>query len=379
MLIIFIISVSFLIYHLVGYGLLLSFFNLFKKPIAEVEISDYPTITVLCPAFNEEDIIEEKIHSFLDLDYPKDKIDMIVISDDSTDRTHEIVNRYTEKNNIRLVIQKSRKGKQSGHNLVEPGIKSDYVLSTDANSIFQRDAAKELVRTMLSDENICMVSGVLKLVSENNQDSGEGLYWQYESWLKKLESKFYSIIGSNGSIYLIKREYFTQIHPASVDDFERTLHVIKQNKITKYNQKAVVVEKVTGKAVDEIGRKIRIITQQLFCLQRNISVLNFTKNFKIAFILISHKIIRWLLPVFSLLMLISNIFLFNFMLFKFILLGQILIYILGLVELIMEKKGEGYRILKLFAYFIAMNYSAIVAFIDFLKGKQYATWDIIRK
>ncbi|KQC12088.1 MAG: glycosyl transferase family 2 [Candidatus Cloacimonas sp. SDB] len=372
-------SLAVLAYHLVGYGLLLNFLNLFSKSHkGETHFEDYPTITVLCPAFNEEKVIEAKISSFLQLNYPADKIKMIVISDDSTDGTNEIVNKFSGDNNIELVVQKPRRGKQSGHNLVEPDINTDYVLSTDANSIFAPDSVKKMVRRMQSEPDIALVSGELKLIKKNGTDSGEGLYWKYESWLKSLESKFYSIIGANGSIYLIKREYFQQINPASVDDFERTLQVIRSGEKAKYEPEAVVYEAVTEKPSEEISRKIRMITQQWFCLERNLFLLNLFANFKVFFLFISHKLIRWMLPLFSTLILISALFQVHIAFYRFCLVIQVMVYLIAVIELVLEKKGSSIKIFKLPAYFAAMNYSAFLAFIKYLKREQFSTWKVER-
>lgn len=371
-------SLAVLAYHLIGYGLLLKFLNLFSKPNGgETHLEDYPSITILCPAFNEADVIEDKINSFLNLDYPTDKITMIVISDDSTDGTNEIVNKFTDRN-VKLVIQKPRQGKQSGHNLVEPDIDSDYVLSTDANSIFHKDSVKKLVMKMLSDPIIAMVSGELRFRKNSGEDSGEGLYWKYECWLKHLESTNYSIIGANGSIFLIKRELFKQIHPASVDDFERTIQVLLKGYLAKYEPESLVYETVTEKPVEELTRKIRIIAQQWFCLERNLQVLNPFRNFRLFFMFVSHKLIRWLLPVFSLSLLISNYLIasnFSYNVFLFI---QLFVYLSGSIELLIERNGNSIKILKLPAYFVAMNYSAIMAIIKYISRKEYSTWDIVR-
>ena len=332
---------------------------------------------MLCPAYNEEEKIEEKIKSFLNLDYPKDKIEMIVISDDSTDRTNEVVKKYTKDNNIRLVIQKPRKGKQCGHNLVEPTIKSDYVLSTDANSIFSKGAITELVKTMLSDKKVGMAVGQLKLVS-NGKDSGEGLYWAFETYLKKVESRLYSIICANGSIFLIKREFFTKIHPASVDDFERTLIVLENKNKAKYVTSAIVTEDVTEKPTEEIKRKIRIISGEWSALFRHLSLLNPFRDTKIFFQLISHKVIRWLLPFLSISILVSNYFIISNVVFLVIFILQIIVYLGGIFELILERKGKAVKILKLPAYFVAMNYASFIAFIIFLLGRQNSMWDTNR-
>ncbi|MCK4655073.1 MAG: glycosyltransferase family 2 protein [Candidatus Cloacimonetes bacterium] len=381
MIYVFWISVFLIFYHLFFYGIILTILALFKKnEKIESDLKPYPTITVLCPAYNEEDVIEEKIKSFLNLDYPKNKISMIVISDDSIDRTNEIVQNYAGKyNNIKLVIQKQRLGKPSGHNMVEPTINSDYVLSTDANSLFHKDALKYLVKSIPSDPKIGIVSGELKLISNSN-DSGEGLYWKYESYIKKLESKYHSIIGSNGSIFLIKRELFTQIHPASVDDFERTLHIIIKGFVGKYQPKALVYEKSTEKPSDELKRKIRIISREWFALKRNSKLLNPFLFSKISWMLFSHKLLRWTLFLWAALILFSNILLINKSVLLLILfLFQILIYLIGIIEIILETRNRSVKIFKLPGYFVVMVYASFMAFIMFLKGTQYATWNTIRE
>ena len=377
--IIFFISIFIMLYHLIFYGLLLKFLNLFIKEEKSPEIKSYPTITVLCPAYNEEKYIEKKIQSFLNLDYPKDKIEMIVISDNSTDRTNEIVKKYSKQySNVDLIIQKPRRGKQSAHNMVEPLIKSDYVLSTDANSIFYKDSINELVKTIMSDVNIGLVSGELKLINKNGKESGEGIYWKYESLLKRLESKFYSIIGANGSIFLIKRNLFKQINQASVDDFERNLIVLRKGNIGKYNPKAIVCEEVSEKVSGEIKRKVRIISREWFVMLRNIELLNPIKFPKIFFMLFSHKLIRWLLPFFSLMILISNCFLISIILFKILLVFQILIYIIGIIEILLEKKNIQIILFKIPAYLVSMNYSASIALLNSFFGKHQVIWNPIR-
>ncbi len=376
MVIVFLLAFFFIIYHLFFYGMILQFISIFKKQQSNVKLTEFPTITVLCPAYNEEDVIEKKIHSFLALNYPKDKIEMIVISDDSTDNTNEIVSKYTKENNIELIIQKPRKGKQSGHNLVEPLITSDYVLSTDANSIFHPMSVKELVKVILSDEKIGMVTGQLILLKNHTTDSSEGLYWKYESWLKRLESNLYSIVCANGSLFLIKRELFKRIHPASADDFERTLYTLKYGYKIKYAPTAIVTENVSEKASDEIKRKIRIISQEWFVLKRQLGVF---KNITAGLFLLSHKLIRWTFPIYCLAILITSGLLIRNELFLIIFLGQVILYIIGFLEILNESRFKSFgRIFKIPAYFVAMNYAAIIAFYKFLHGQQSATWNNIR-
>lgn len=376
--IIFVLSLFFPLFHLFLYPLLLVILaKLTKKPILNGEINEFPTITVLCPAYNEADVIEEKIKSYLNLNYPKDKLKMIVISDDSIDGTNEIVEKYAKPGYLELVVQKPRRGKQSGHNLVEPTIDSDYVFSTDANSIFEPDCINHLLAVMTSDPRTGLVTGTLKLVSSDGKDSGEGIYWKYESFVKRLESDFYSIIGANGSIFLIKRELFTQVHPASVDDFERTLMVIKKGYRAKYSQDAIVSEEVSKQVSEEHSRKTRIIAQEWHAIIRQRGI--FLKPI-IGFMLISHKIIKWIFPIFSLGLLISSFMLASTLIYQIFLAGQILFYLIGFIGYFLD--NAGYKLTKLVkipAYIVTMNIAAVNGFFKFLMGKQYATWNTIRE
>lgn len=372
------INLFILLYHIFGYGTILKILSIFKtkEQIQEI-ILEYPTITVLCPAYNEEKYIEAKIESFLKLDYPKDKIKMIVISDDSVDKTNEIVEAYNDEN-IRLVVQKPRKGKPSGHNLVEPSIDTDYVVSTDANSIFHKNAIKELVKTFISNPKIGMAIGQLKLVS-NGQDSGEGAYWKFENFLKKSESKIHSIICANGSLFMLKRELFTQIHPSSVDDFERTLITLENGFIARFNKNAIVTEDVTEKPTEEINRKIRIISREWFALFRHPKLLNPFMHITTSFFLVSHKIIRWLLPIWTISILVGNLYVINqhpFFLYFAIL--QICGYFAGFTEILLEKYKFSFRLFKLPAYFLLMNYSSSIALFKVFRGQQQSTWSTKR-
>ena len=376
--IVFFLSLFFPVFHLFLYPILLTLLaKLTRKTKPKTEIKEYPTITVLCPAYNEVDVIEEKIKSFLNLNYPKDKIKMIVISDDSIDGTNEIVEKYKQAGYLELVIQKPRRGKQSGHNLVEPSIDTDYILSTDANSIFEPNCLNHLLSVMTSDPRIGLVSGTLKLVSSDGADSGEGIYWKYESYVKSLESDFSTIIGANGSIFLIKRELFTQVHPASVDDFERTLMVLNKGFKAKYAKDAIVYEEVSKQVSEEHSRKTRIIAQEWHAILRQSKI--FLKPIP-GFMLISHKIIKWVFPIFSIALLISSLMLASTLFYQIFLYGQILFYLIGFTGYFLD--NAGYKVIKLVkipAYIVTMNIVALNGFFKFLAGKQYATWNTIRE
>lgn len=375
---VFFFSLFMIIYHLFLYPLILAVITTFKKKEKLPTIGILPTITVICPAFNEQESIEKKIASFKNLEYPKDKIKLIIISDDSTDQTNELVRKHVDDGYIELLVQKPRGGKQNAHNLVLPLITSEYVLSTDANSIFDRNAVKELVKTMFSNDRVVMVSGELKLLKKDHRDSGEGIYWRCESCLKRLSSLFYSITCSNGSIYLIKKEFFTKIEPDSVDDFQRTLFVLDSGKLVKYNPNAVVYEFSTQETVAEIKRKMRIVTREWLAVKRYPKLLNFYSSPEISFLLWSHKILRWLIGFFSLFLIISNLFLMGNSIFFVFLLTQSVFYLYGLINIYLQKLKIYIPLGNISAYWISMNYVSIIAFFRFLLKRFDTTWDTVR-
>ncbi len=377
--IVFWVSWLLLAYHLVGYGLSLYLItSLFKKKKPVTKAPEvYPSITVICPAYNEEKVIEAKIQSFLNLDYPKDKIKMIVISDDSTDRTNEIVQKYTQQN-ISLIIQKPRAGKQNAHNLVLPLLDTDFVLSTDANSIFTPDCVQLLVTKMLSDNRIGLVSGEVKMVKRGERESGESLYWKYEAFLKLMDSRLKTLIGANGPIYLIKRELFGKIPLNSPDDFERVLIALKHSYLAAYEPQAIISEEVTERASEEIARKVRIITREWYVLQRNIELLNPFRYPAVSFILFFHKVLRWLFFVFVLTGFISNAFLLQFCFYRVVFIFQIIFYLLGTVGLISQEKGHHIPLTGIPGYFVAMVYSSAIAFVNFLQKKKINLWQPVR-
>lgn len=364
-------------YHIGIYGLLLYIINLFKAAPNTPDTTDFPKIIVLCPAFNEESSIAAKIESFLALDYPTDRIKMLVISDDSTDATNDIVMRYAH-TNVELLVQRPRQGKQSAHNLAQQSLDCDYVLSTDANSIFAPDAVKHLISAIKSEAGIGLVSGELRLLSSGKDSSGEGLYWKYESFLKQMDSRFHSIVGANGSLYLIKRELFTAIHKDSVDDFERTLYVLGCGFKAKYEPKALVFEPETEKASQEISRKIRIISREWFVMQRQAKLLNPFRYPKECFMLLSHKLLRWVFFLLAAAILGSSVALVQHTFYRRILLLQMLFYAYGSMGLLAQKHQKRLPASGMPAYITAMIYSSMMAFKNFVLRRQFGTWKPVR-
>ncbi len=375
MIFLFITTMFLAFYHLLFYGIILQIIaNITIKKITLAE--DYkPTVTLVTAAFNEERYIEEKLQSFINLNYPKDKINLVIVSDDSDDDTNFIVQEYVNKfDNITLVIQKPRNGKASGLNLIEPEIESKIVISTDASSILEKDTVKKLVR-YFKDDSIGLVTGKLKYIKKKNVESGEGLYWKYETWIRNNESKVYSIIVASGCLFAIRRELYKQIHPSSPDDFERTLVALENGYRAVIELEAVAYEYLTVKASDEINRKIRIISREWFALLRHKVLLNPFKFPIISLFLFSHKIIRWLLPLISISLIGSAISLRHIPFMSYFLYTTLLILVFGSLELLLERSDKSIKLFKVPAYLIAMNYASLMALIKFAMGKQQNTWE----
>ena len=373
-------SFGLLAYHLLGYPFILFLANLLK-PRKKQRINEpqqhFPSVTVLCPAYNEEEAIGAKIESFLKLDYPKDKVKMIVISDDSSDRTNEIVQSFSGQN-VELLIQKPRRGKPSALNLARSELDSEFVLSTDANSIFAPDALKLLMEKMLSDPRLGLVSGELHFMAGEGQKSGEGLYWRYESKIKHWESDLGGIIGANGSIFLIRKDLFEKVDPQSVDDFERVLTVLKKGWKTAYEPRANVFEEETEHAGQEMSRKIRIVTREWYVLERNLVLLNPFRHPFVCIQLISHKLLRWLFFVFVLTGFVASIFLMNNMFYKIIFFLQVAIYGYGILGLVLQIKERRLPLSTVPAYLVAMIWSSMAAFFRYLARTRINTWQPVR-
>lgn len=366
-------------YHLIGYPLILFLANIIKpkKKQSKNELQHFPTVTVLCPAYNEEESIGAKIESFLKLDYPKNKVKMIVISDDSSDGTNEIVESFAGQN-VELLIQKPRRGKPSALNLVLPMLDSDYVLSTDANSMFAPDALRLLMEKMLSDPRLGLVSGELRLIPGEGNRSGEGLYWRYESKLKHLESELGGIIVSNGSIFLIRTDLFEKVDPQSTDDFERVLTVLRKEWKTAYEPRANVFEEETQSAGQEMSRKIRIVTREWFVVERNLVLLNPFRHPAVCFKLFSHKLLRWLFFFFVLTGFIASIFLFDILFYRIIFCLQLAVYGYGALSLLLQKKNRRLPFSTAPAYLVAMIWSATAAFFRYITRVRTNTWEPVR-
>lgn len=366
-----------IVYSYFGYPIILMVLGLGKgKKVSKRKIT--PTVSLLILAYNEEKIIREKIENSLDLDYPRDKLEVVVASE-STDGTNKIVKEYAEQGII-LYSFKEREGKQATIYRVIPLLKGEIVVFSDANALYQRNAIRKLIRNF-NDPEIGCVSGQLKYVNSQEASIGktEGLYWKYEVFIKKLESRINSVLGANGSIYAIRKKLYIPISKYRGDDFEIPIKIAQKGYKVVLEAEAISFEKVSMKTREEFKRKVRIIAwvwkSTLILLKDSLKPFNGLLIFQ----LISHKLFRWLVPVFLALLFISNIFLASSFFYGTLLLVQLGFYLLGFVGYIEDQRRKNLsKIINVIYYFCMVNLAAFLGFYKFVFKKQGNIWEKVR-
>ena len=252
-------SIVVLFYIYFGYPLLLSLLP--KRKIIIQSMDELPTITVVIPAFNEEDVIAATIQNKLDQDYPIDKMKIIVVSDESEDNTDSIVTGFERKyDNVKLLKQTPRQGKTSGLNLAFQEIKSEIIVFSDANSIFDLDAMKALVSTF-SDPAVGYVTGKMVYVNDDGSMVGDGCsaYMKYENHMRDLESSIGSVVGVDGGIDAMRTELYTELNADQLPDFVQPLKVVEQHRRVVYQPEAILKEE----ALSDNGSEFRMRTQSI--------------------------------------------------------------------------------------------------------------------
>ncbi|MBC2714616.1 MAG: glycosyltransferase family 2 protein [Desulfobacteraceae bacterium] len=314
-----------------------------------------PMVSIIISAYNEEKDIEEKVRNTLLLDYPEDKLEIIVSSDGSADRTNEIVAGIKDK---RLILRAftARLGKTACLNKVIPDIKGEIVVFTDANSMLASDMLKHLVKNFY-DPTIGAVSGWTKYCNPDSGEETTGLYAKLEKKTKLDESMVSSCVGADGAIFAIRKELYVPLGANDINDFIIPLNVIKQGKRVILDENIFCVEETTKGIKNIYSRQVRITTRTAWAIRRNIGLLNIFKYGSFSFFLLSHKVLRLLTPFFLLSAFILNIFILQRSSFYIVTLtGQLLFWLTGLVVLAGIGKGSLVSICKYFLITFAAQF-----------------------
>ncbi len=367
-------------YTYLGYGIVLYVLVRLKRILSkkkELPGDYYPEVTLVIPAYNEEDFIEEKAKNSLELDYPKDKLRILFITDGSSDRTPQVLEGI---DGVEVSHLDQRAGKAAAENRAMTLVESPIVVFCDANTYLNQDCIKNLV-VHYQDPKVGAVSGEKRVLSKSSDKAsaaGEGLYWKYESTLKKWDSELYTIVGAAGELISFRSELVADLETDTIlDDFVQTMRICKQGYRVVYEPEAYAAETASDNVKEELKRKVRIAAGGWQAMARLRSILIPFPNPVLTFQYISHRVLRWSISALALpVILVLNYFLIELSpLYEGLFYLQILFYVMALLGWFLENRSIKLKVLFVPYYFLMMNYAVFAGFFRWLKGSQKATWE----
>ena len=378
--ILFWIGIGIVFYTYLGYGIVLYLMvkikELFVKPRLPRLPETLPEATLLIAAYNEEAIVASKMVNCRQLDYPADKLRLVWITDGSNDNTNERLKEYPE---VTVLYQPRRQGKTAALNRALPYVNTPYVIFTDANTMLNKGAIKEIIR-QFSDPRVGCVAGEkrVEIQAEQGATAGEGIYWKYESALKRLDYRLYSAVGAAGEL-AIRTSLFEQMPPDTLlDDFILSLRIAMRGYKIAYSKEAYALESASLNMREEEKRKVRISAGGLQSVWRLRGLLNIFRYGILSFQYISHRVLRWTLtPIILFALLPLNLLLActGHTLYTVILALQLAFYLLGYLGYKMEKRNIRNKLLFIPYYFLFMNINVIRGYSYLAKHKGTGAWE----
>lgn len=379
---IFYLSVFILFYSYLGYGLIIFVLVRVKNwlsPGSSTLIAETPGVSLIIAAYNEAEILTEKISNCLSLTYPADRFEVIFVLDGSTDQSAEIMLDYPQ---IRTLYEPARSGKTAALNRAAAVAANEILIFSDANTMLNREAIREISRCY-ADPRVGGVAGEKKVMKAgfNEADEGEGLYWRYESILKKLDSALYTVVGAAGELFSIRRQLFTSLDERIIlDDFVLSMRITMKGYMVKYAATAYAMELPSADVREELKRKIRISAGAFQAMGMLVPLLNMFRYPVVSFQYISHRVLRWTLcPLALLTAFASNFFLLPSVYFGLMLGLQGCFYGAALTGWALTQAGKKAGPFYVPYYFTIMNFALIAGFIRFSQQKQGAVWEKARR
>ena len=372
-------SVAAILYVYLGYPLLLAALALRAKPRTIKPPPTLQTVTVIIAAFNEEGVIADKLVNTLQLDYPKNKLQIIVGSDGSTDATDEIVRRYADRG-VELIRVEGRQGKTAVQNAAVQAARGEVLVFSDANAMYAPGAIKRLVHWFSDGEVGCVEGRRLDFALDTDCTGGtELLFHDYESFIKDLESRTYSCVGATGPIYAVRKELYVPLaHDLISDLIEPIMIMARHRKVQLFDRDATSREAVELLADKAYRRKVRLMTRALYSLRqanRSTGILNPFRFGWYSIQLLSHKVLRYLIPVFLLLALLSSGLLADRLLYGIAMFVQLGLYSAALIGAMQQHRGRPAAPFRLAHYFVLANIAALAALIAVAQGRNVLRWD----
>jgi cellulose synthase/poly-beta-1,6-N-acetylglucosamine synthase-like glycosyltransferase len=375
-------SAALIAYAYVGYPLLIVFISSFatkKLKTAPIE----PKVSLLIAAYNEERDIEAKLKNCFELDYPKEKLEIVVASDGSADATDDIVRSYeANEAGVRVVLHRveGRLGKTATQNSAVKVCQGEIILFSDAACMYDRGAIRALVRNY-ADPTVGAVSGMYTYVNRKGGSVGFAtiLFWNLENFIKRKQTKIKTITGCCGCIYSVRKDLYTPLPPNIISDLVEPLTILQKGYRIVFEPAALAVEETTGKTEEELKMRIRVIVRGMNGM---LYVRKLFNPFKYPFVsmqLISHKLMRWLVPMFCIAAFVSSLLLATASSFYLVLsVLQLIFYSLAGLGYVLDKRGIHKKIFYLPLYFCTVNLASLISMFKVLKGEDIAIWQTHR-
>lgn len=335
------------------------------------EAQELPLVTMVVPAYNEEKHLPGKLANLQQLDYPQEKLELIFVSDGSTDATNQILKDLTIPN-VRTIFLKERHGKPLALNQAVAAARHDILVFSDAATLFAPDALQKLIRHF-SRSAVGAVCGALKFRGTAESRQTEGVYWGYESMLRLMESRMGATLTASGAIYALRRECYRPLPADSViEDFVIPMNARRLGYRVLYDPEAVGIEFAAESIKGEFRRRVRLAIGSFRNLPGFLRV-PLPRFTRIAFF--SHKVLRWMVPFLLIGMLLSNAFLLRELPYRITAVSQLLFYVWAALGLVLHQRMQKLRFGLVGYFLLAMNLAFLVGFIRFLSGKREATWE----
>ena len=327
-------------------------------------------VSFIVPAYNEERHLGDKLANLASLDYPRDRLEIILVSDGSTDSTNDILRR-AEGGNVSVLCLPSRGGKASALNQAVRRARHGILVFSDAATVFAPDAVKKLVRHF-DDPRVGVVCGALQFQASAESRQTEGLYWRYESFLRLMESHIGVALTASGAIYAIRRECFVPLSPDTlVEDLVVTMNAHNLGYRVVYDPDARATDVAASTVAGEFARRVRIATGSFRALG---GLLRGPLDPVTAFAFVSHKLLRWTLPFLLIGMLLTSAALLDSALYRTLFVLQVLFYGWGLVGFLFRRRIQGVRYALVAYYLLAIHLAFLIGFMRYLSGRGEIEW-----
>lgn len=374
---VFLFSMTIILYTYFGYPLALYLISLImNNKINKKNIE--PEITFLITAYNEEKHIREKIENTLNLDYPREKLEIIVASDASSDETDEIVNDYKNKGVILYRVE-GRVGKTEVQNQAVKIAKGEIVIFSDADSMYDKFAITKIVRNF-NDIKIGGVSGECRYINPHKKSIGFAvkIFWFYEIIIKKIQTKINTLTGVSGCIYAIRKELYVPLPKNIISDLVEPLKIFEKGYRVVYESKAIAYEKTRESSKKEFAMRVRVISRGMYGILNMKKLLNPFKYGLFSFQLFSHKVLRWIVSFFVISLFFSNFFLLGEKNYNIIFTIQVIFYLFAFLGMIYGFLDKKIKIFSIPLYFCIVNCASIIAFLKTIKGIKITVWETER-